>query len=115
MAYDPQNIFARIIAGEIPCNKVYEDEETLAFHDIHPKAAVHVLVIPKRPFVDFEDFVIQGSETLISGFFRTVAEVAKTLGISQEGYRLSSNKGPHGNQEVPHFHVHLLGGEKLSS
>ena len=115
MAYDPQNIFARIIAGEIPCNKVYEDEHTLAFHDLHPKAVVHVLVIPKGAYTDFEDFVNQGSAHEISRFFRAVVHVAKGLGVCEPGYRLLTNKGPHANQEVPHFHVHLVWGERLPS
>jgi histidine triad (HIT) family protein len=113
MDYDPQNIFARIIAGEIPCNKVYEDELTLAFHDLYPKAAVHVLVIPKGAYVDFESFVSHASTQEVSGFFRAVAHVAKELGVCDSGYRLLTNKGTHANQEVPHFHMHLVGGELL--
>ncbi len=113
MSYDPQNIFARIIAELIPCNKVYEDANTLAFYDIAPKAPVHILVVPKGPYMDFEDYVAHAPAQEISGFFQTVSKLAQELGIAESGYRLITNKGEHSGQEVPHFHVHLLGGAPL--
>ncbi|GBQ43847.1 histidine triad nucleotide-binding protein [Komagataeibacter sucrofermentans] len=114
-AYDPQNVFARILRGELPCRKVYEDEYALAFHDIAPKAPIHVLVIPKGAYVSFADFSANASEAEIAGFTRAVGKVARDLGLEAPGYRLVSNTGIEGGQEVPHFHVHLFGGRPLGA
>jgi len=111
--YDDQNIFAKILRGEIPCRRVLENEYALAFHDIAPRAPVHVLVIPKGRYVSFADFSAAASETEIAGFFRTVAEIARTLSLETPGYRILSNMGADSGQEVPHFHVHLFGGGPL--
>jgi diadenosine tetraphosphate (Ap4A) HIT family hydrolase len=111
--YDTQNIFARILRGEIPCKKVFENDHALAFHDINPQAPVHVLVIPKGPYCSFADFSASASEAEIAGFFRTVGQIAKDLGLEAPGYRLLANMGEHSGQEVPHFHVHLFGGRPL--
>lgn len=108
--YDPKNIFARILRGEIPCNKVYEDDFVLAFRDIAPKAPVHVLVIPKGYYKDLVDFSVRASATEIEGFFRATARIAAEQGITEQGFRSIANTGVHGGQEVPHFHLHLLGG-----
>lgn len=113
MAYDPANIFARILRGEIPCKKVFEDEYALAFHDINPQAPVHVLVIPKGAYVSFDDFSAKASPAEITGFFRAVGEVARAQGVVAEGYRILANHGPDSHQEVPHFHVHIFGGRPL--
>jgi len=111
--YDPQNIFARILRGEIPCQKVFEDAHALAFRDIHPQAPVHVLVVPKGDYVSAADFHATASEAAIAGFWRAVAAVAKAEGLEATGYRILSNMGPEGGQEVPHFHVHIFGGRRL--
>lgn len=113
MAYDPNNVFAKILRGEIPCNKVYEDDFALAFHDIAPKAPVHVLVIPKGAYVSLDDFSKTAPDVLIAGFVRAVGTVARQLGLSESGYRLLANTGRDGGQEVPHLHVHLFGGRVL--
>jgi diadenosine tetraphosphate (Ap4A) HIT family hydrolase len=112
-AYDDDNIFAKILRGEIPCSKVFEDEFALAFHDIHPQAPVHVLVIPKGRFVSFADFSARASQGEIAGFFRAVGAVAKQLELETPGYRLLANMGEDSGQEVPHFHVHVFGGRPL--
>ena len=111
--YDDNNIFAKILRGEIPCKKVFENEWALAFHDIAPQAPVHVLVIPKGKYISFADFGAKASPAEITGFIRAVALVAKQLGIEETGYRGITNMGPDSLQEVPHFHVHLLGGQKM--
>ena len=111
--YDSQNIFARILRGEIPCKKVYEDAFALAFHDIAPQAPTHILVIPKGPYCSFADFSATASDADIAGFFRAVGKVARDLGLEAPGYRLLANMGEHSGQEVPHFHVHLFGGRPL--
>ncbi|AXY22395.1 MULTISPECIES: histidine triad nucleotide-binding protein [Komagataeibacter] len=113
--YDPQNVFARILRGELPCKKVYEDEYALAFHDIAPKAPVHVLVIPKGAYVSFADFSQNASEAEITGFTRALGTVARDLKLETRGYRLLSNVGEEAGQEVPHFHVHLFGGKALGA
>jgi len=113
MTYDPSNIFARILRGEIPCNKVYEDSHALAFSDIRPQAKVHVLVIPKGAYVSAEDFSASASDAEIVGFTRAIARVTAMLGVAGDGYRLIANTGAHGHQEVPHFHVHILGGQPI--
>ncbi len=111
--YDPTNIFARILRGEVPCRRAGENEHALAFHDIAPQAPVHVLVIPKGAYVSLADFAATASEAEIAGFWRLVAAVAKALTLEVSGYRILSNMGVHGHQEVPHFHVHLFGGRPL--
>jgi len=111
--YDSNNVFARILRGELPCKKVYEDEFALAFHDINPQAPVHILVIPKGPFVSWDDFSAQGGEAEIVGFVRAVGNVARELGLVEPGYRMLANVGQHGHQEVPHLHVHLFGGRQF--
>ncbi|HEY4042531.1 MAG TPA: histidine triad nucleotide-binding protein [Rhodopila sp.] len=111
--YDPQNIFARILRGEIPCKKVYEDAHVLAFHDIAPQAPTHILVIPKQPYCSFADFSAEASEAEIAGFVRAVGKIAKDLGLEASGYRLLANTGAHSGQEVAHFHVHLFAGRPL--
>ena len=113
MAYDPQNVFARILRGEIPCKKVREDEWSLAFHDINPLAPVHVLVIPKGPYVSMADFCAKASDAELAGFFRAVGRVARDLGLEEGGYRMLANTGAAANQEVPHLHVHLFAGAPL--
>ncbi|MBN8901167.1 MAG: histidine triad nucleotide-binding protein, partial [Rhodospirillales bacterium] len=108
--YDAANIFARILRGEIPAKKVYEDEWALAFHDIAPQAPVHVLVIPKGRYCSFADFSASASDAEIGGFVRAVGKVARDLGLEAPGYRLLANMGEHSGQEVPHVHVHLFAG-----
>ena len=111
--YDPQNIFARILRGEIPCKKVHEDEWALAFHDINPQAPVHVLVIPNGPYVSLADFATQAPAELVAGFWRAVTQTAQALGLEAPGYRALTNMGADAGQEVPHFHVHIFGGRPL--
>ena len=113
LPYDDSNIFARILRGEIPAKKVYEDEHALAFHDINAQAPVHILVIPKGPYVSWDDFSARGSDEEIAGFVRAVGHVARELGLVAPGYRLLANAGPNSGQEVPHLHVHLFGGRRL--
>ncbi|PCI31810.1 MAG: histidine triad nucleotide-binding protein [Alphaproteobacteria bacterium] len=113
MSYDQENIFAKILRGEIPCDKVYEDEHALAFHDITPQAPVHILVIPKGDYVSMADFTASAPAELIAGFFRAVGEVARAQGLEQPGYRLLANAGADAHQEVPHLHIHIFGGKKL--
>lgn len=111
--YDKNNVFAKIIRGEIPATKVYEDENVLAFNDLSALAPVHVLVIPKGEYIDFADFVVNESEQRVANFFKAVANIAKKLDIDGTGYRIISNKGDDASQSVAHFHVHLLGKKKL--
>jgi diadenosine tetraphosphate (Ap4A) HIT family hydrolase len=111
--YDDSNIFARILRGEIPCKRVHEDEHALAFHDINPQTPVHVLVIPKGRYVSIADFAAQASEAEVAGFWRVVGQVAKDLGLEAGGYRVLTNMGVDGGQEVPHFHVHIFGGRRV--
>jgi histidine triad (HIT) family protein len=113
MAYDPSNVFARILRGEIPCKKVHEDEFALAFHDINPLAPVHVLVIPKGAYVSMADFTAQASPEEIAGLFRAVGKVAEMLGLVEGGYRILANTGANAHQEVPHLHVHVFAGAPL--
>jgi histidine triad (HIT) family protein len=113
LPYDNQNIFARILRGEIPCKKVHEDEWSLAFHDINPQAPVHVLVIPKGPYVGWDDFTAKASDGEVAGFSRAIGEVARQLGLGDKGYRLMVNMGHDGHQEVPHLHVHIFGGRQF--
>lgn len=111
--YDDQNVFAKILRGEIPNKTVYEDEWALAFHDINPQAPLHVLVIPKGAYVSWDDFSAKASAEEIAGFVRAVGHVARANGLVEPGYRLLANVGGHGHQEVPHLHVHLFGGRPL--
>ena len=111
--YDDQNVFARILRGEIPCNKVAEDEHTLAFADINPARAVHVLVISKGAYVDWRDFAANASAEEQAAFTRMIAHVAEVTGIAETGFRVISNIGVNGHQEVPHLHMHVLGGEPV--
>jgi histidine triad (HIT) family protein len=111
--YDPKNIFARILRGEIPCDKVYEDDFVLAFRDIAPKAPVHILVIPKGAYIDLVDFSAHAKSAEIEGFFKAVAKIAAEEKLTNQGFRSIANSGDHGGQEVPHFHLHLLGGAPI--
>jgi histidine triad (HIT) family protein len=113
LPYDDQNIFAKILRGEIPNQTVYEDEYALAFHDINPQAPVHVLVIPKGAYVSWDDFSAEGSDAEIAGFVRAVGKLARDLNLVEPGYRLLANIGINSHQEVPHLHVHLFGGKPL--
>ena len=117
MAYDKNNIFAKILRNEIPCDKVYENEHTLAFNDINPQAKVHVLVIPKGAYTDVDDFSKNASKEEIASLMHALAEVCKITKVSLSeggsGFRLIANTGPDGNQEVPHFHYHVMGGEPM--
>ena len=113
MAYDDNNIFAKILRGEIPCAKVYEDDHVLAFNDIAPQAESHVLVIPKGRYVSMADFSAKATDAEISALIRALGKIARDLDIETSGYRLIANAGPDSNQEVAHLHFHLLGGENL--
>ena len=117
MSYDKNNIFAKILRGEIPCKKIYEDEFVLAFHDVNPQKKVHVLVIPKGEYVNLDDFSLGASEKEIVGLIKGIVMVAKKLGVSEVvkggGYRSLVNVGEDGGQEVPHLHFHIFGGEKV--
>ncbi|MCG7347477.1 histidine triad nucleotide-binding protein [Sphingomonas sp. MJ1 (PH-R8)] len=113
LPYDDSNIFARILRGEIPAKRVYEDDFALAFHDISPQAPTHVLVIPKGAYVSWDDFSARAPDAEIAGFVRAVGHVAREHGLVAPGYRLLANVGGHGGQEVPHLHVHLFGGQPL--
>lgn len=113
MAYDPDNVFARILRGEIPCTTVREDEHTLAFHDINPQTPTHVLVIPKGAYVNWTDFAETASDAEIAALVRAVGAVAREQGVTEDGYRVLSNVGPNGNQEVQHLHIHVFGGRRL--
>jgi histidine triad (HIT) family protein len=112
-AYDDNNIFAKILRGELPCRKVYEDQWALAFHDINPLAPVHILVIPKGPYVSWDDFSEKGSAEEIAGFVRAVGKVARDQQLVVQGYRVLANTGKRAGQEVPHLHVHIFGGQPL--
>jgi diadenosine tetraphosphate (Ap4A) HIT family hydrolase len=111
--YDPGNIFARILRGELPAKTVLESEHSLAFHDINPLSPIHVLVIPKGAYVSWDDFAAKASDAEIADFTRTIGKVAATVGADQQGYRVLSNVGKRGGQEVPHLHVHIFGGAPL--
>ncbi|MES2046073.1 MAG: histidine triad nucleotide-binding protein [Pseudomonadota bacterium] len=113
LPYDDQNIFARILRDEIPSKRVYEDEWAIAFHDINPQAPTHILVIPRGPYVSWDDFSARAPDTEIAGFVRAVGKVARDAGLVAPGYRLLANTGQHSGQEVPHLHVHLFGGQWL--
>ncbi len=113
MAYNRSNIFARILRGEIPCDRVFEDSHVLAFRDIAPKAPTHVLVIPKGEYVSSDDFAERASDAEIAAFVRALGKIARDEGVAATGYRLLANHGRDGRQEVQHFHVHILGGRDL--
>lgn len=115
MTYDNTNIFARILCGEIPCKKVYEDSFALAFHDIAPAAPVHVLVIPKGDYISFDDFAKNAPAAFMQGYFAAIQKIAADLGVDKTGYRLISNHGMDASQTVPHFHMHILGGRHLGA
>lgn len=112
-AYDDNNIFAKILRGEIPCNKVYEDDHVLAFNDISPQAPVHILVIPKGKYISIDDFGANAPAEEIKGFFEAVAKISEEKGLKGDGFRSIANTGLNGGQEVPHFHLHLLGGKRI--
>lgn len=113
MAYDTNNIFAKILRGEIPCKKAYEDAHAFAFHDIQPAAPVHVLVIPRGEYCSLNDFAAKAPAELVQGFWAAVQKVAAQLGLEEGGYRIISNHGPDASQTVHHFHVHILGGKAM--
>ena len=116
MSYDDQNIFAKILRGEIPCKKIYEDDFILSFYDINPQKKIHALVIPKGKYINLDDFTLNATSEEIVGFLKGVNKVATKLGISAnrgQGYRALANIGNDGGQEVPHLHFHLFGGEKV--
>jgi len=113
MAYDPNNIFAKILQGTIPCQKIYENDHTLAFNDISPKAPIHVLVIPKGPYIDSQDFYTHATSEEIISYTQGIAEIVEQLNIKNQGLRQISNLGTYGGQEVPHFHTHILAGKPL--
>ena len=111
--YDDNNVFAKILRGEIPCRKIFENAWALAFHDIAPQAPIHVLVVPKGKYCSFADFSALASEAEIAGFTRALGQVARELGLEAPGYRLIANTGEHSGQEVPHYHAHILAGRPL--
>lgn len=111
--YDDQNVFAKILRGEIPNNTVYEDDYVLAFRDIAPHAPVHILVIPKGAYVSIDDFGANGSAVEVAAFYSALAKIAAQEGLQEKGFRCIANTGDHSGQEVPHFHMHMLGGEPI--
>lgn len=113
MNYNENNIFAKIIRGEIPADKIYEDDKVLAFHDISRAAPTHILVIPKGKYINFLHFSSKASEQEIAYFFKKLAEIAKELGIAENGFRLITNNGKNAHQTVEHFHIHILAGKKM--
>lgn len=113
MAYDQNNIFARILRGEIPNQTVYEDDHVLAFNDIDPKTPVHILVIPKGAYISIDDFGQNASAEEQVAFFKAIGAITKEKGLQEPGFRVIANAGENGNQEVPHFHMHILGGRNL--
>lgn len=113
MPYDDQNIFAKILRGEIPCDKVYENEHVLAFRDIAPQAPVHILVIPKGAYESIEEFAVAACGDALKAFYDAIATIVKDEGLSEDGFRCIANTGEYGGQEVPHYHMHILGGEPL--
>ena len=113
--YDKDNIFAKILRGEIPCNKIYEDDHVLAFHDINPQAPVHALVIPKGEYVSMDDFSANAPPEMIAALIRAVGKVARDLGAAEDGYRIVANSGENALQEVDHLHIHIFGGRRLGS
>jgi histidine triad (HIT) family protein len=114
-SYDPSNIFAKILRGEIPCKKIFENEHALSFNDITPQAPTHILVIPKGPYASYDDFVGSASDEEIAGFHRAVVASINSADIIATGYRLISNAGVNAHQEVPHYHIHIVGGRDLGA
>ena len=112
-SYDVNNIFAKILRAEVPCKKILENENALAFSDINPQAPIHILIIPKNPYINFHDFTKNASQKESECFWKLVNDVVEYFKIEEQGFRLITNSGSIGNQDVPHFHVHLLGGENL--
>lgn len=112
-AYDESNIFARILRGELPSKKVFEDEHVLAFHDINPLAPIHILVIPKGSYVSWDDFSERASDAEVTALARATGQIARELGLVESGYRILANTGPDSGQEVPHLHVHIFAGKPL--
>lgn len=113
MAYDDSNVFALILRGEIPCDKVFEDDHVLAFRDINPQTAVHILVIPKGAYVAMDDFSANASDAEIVALNRAVGQIARDQGLAETGYRTLVNNGASAGQEVPHLHIHIFGGQPL--
>lgn len=113
MVYDSNNVFAKILRGEIPCGKVYEDEHVLAFNDIAPKAPVHILVVPKGQYVSIDDFGVNAPAAEIKAFFVAIDKIVGEKGLKESGFRCIANAGVNGGQEVPHFHMHILGGRRI--
>lgn len=111
--YDKNNIFAKIIREEIPCDKIYEDKNIIAFEDINKVAPIHILVIPKDPYISFADFTSRADPSYVSDFFSKIAKIAKNLGL-EDGYRLITNNGSDAGQTIFHFHVHIIGKKKLT-
>ena len=111
--YDNNNIFAKIIRKEIPCNSIYEDEKVLFFEDINPQAKIHILGIPKSKVINLREFINKADQDTIKYFFDKVIEIINKFELNKSGYRLITNDGLNANQEVPHFHVHILGGENI--
>ncbi len=114
MSYDTNNVFAKILRGEIPNKTIYEDDFVLAFYDIAPKAKIHALVLPKGAYVDFQDLITHASQAEVNGFLKGILATVHALGLEENGYRLVFNTGKDSGQEVPHLHAHILAGEKLS-
>ncbi len=115
MTYDKNNIFARIIRGEIPGKKIYEDEFVLAIEDIAPAAPVHILILPKGEYISFDDFTQKAAPETLANFFSTITKIARLAKVEKDGYRLITNHGANASQSVPHFHVHLIGGRPLGA
>ena len=113
MTYDRTNVFARLLRGELPCRKVYEDAHVLAFHDIHPQAPTHIVVIPKGDYVSVDDFAEKASDAELAAFMRAIGRIARQEGVSDGGYRILANHGAAAHQDVMHFHLHLVGGRDL--
>ena len=113
MSYNQDNIFAKIIAGDIPCKKIYESDDILAFEDISKAAKIHILIAPKARYVSFNDFIHTASDEVIVDYYRAIGRITRNIGVERTGYRLITNHGSDGNQTVPHFHTHLLAGEQL--
>lgn len=113
MAYDDDNVFAKILRGDIPCKKIYENDHALAFHDIAPQAPVHALVVPKGRYVSIDDFAAEASDEEVAGLIRAIGATARELGVPADGYRILANHGRNAHQEVPHLHFHIFGGKRL--
>ena len=112
--YDIDNIFAKILRKEIPCKVVYEDDKVLFFNDVSPQAKIHILGIPKMEVVDLSDFILKANQEMVAYFFSKISHVVKEVGLEHTGFKIITNNGKDANQEVPHFHVHILGGENLN-